>query len=61
MFALLTKDGVLTWTKEFQKVFECIKQKLVTNPILQGSKWEIPFHIHSGASNRSLGVVFNKQ
>ena len=54
MFALLTKDVEFNWIKEFQNVFDCIKKKLMTTLILQGPKWDIPFHIHSNAYDKSL-------
>jgi hypothetical protein len=52
---------VNSWTTTCQKTFEFIKEKLITTPILQGPKWDIPFHIHTDASDKAIGVVLGQQ
>lgn len=61
LFSLLAKDVVFTWTPKCQEAFETIKTKLGTNPILRGPNWELPFHIHTNASNFSMGVVLGQK
>lgn len=61
MFTLLTKDAKFQWTPECQQAFEIIKEKIMTTPVLQGPKWNLPFHIHLDASDKEIGVVLGQQ
>lgn len=49
LFIFLSKDIELCWTTECQKKIECIKQNLITPHVLQGPRWDIPFHVHIDA------------
>ncbi|XP_059068671.1 uncharacterized protein LOC131859137 [Cryptomeria japonica] len=55
------KDVVFSWTPECQEAFETIKTKLVTTPVLRGPNWELPFHIHTDASDASMGAVLGQK
>jgi hypothetical protein len=55
LFTLLSKDVDYFWTLNFQQAFETIKEKLSTSPVLQGTNWDLPFHIDTDASNKSIG------
>jgi hypothetical protein len=46
LFTLLSKDVDYCWTLNHQQVFQIIKEKLSTDPMLQGPNWALPFHIH---------------
>lgn len=61
LFTLSAKDVVFTWTLECQEAFETIKTKLVTTPVLKGPNLELPFHIHTDASNFSMGAVLGQK
>lgn len=45
LFFLLAKINEFKWIDEFYKNFDH-KEKLSTTPILQGTNWSFPFHIH---------------
>jgi hypothetical protein len=38
-------------------LFEILKEKLSTTPVLWGPNWSLPFHICIDASNTALGDV----
>ena len=61
MFLLLAKDANLDWKDECQQAFDFINEKLTNAPILQGSTWELSFHIHTDASDKVIGEVWDKQ
>ncbi|XP_059070597.1 uncharacterized protein LOC131860231 [Cryptomeria japonica] len=61
LFTLLAKDVVFSWTSECQEAFETIKTKLVTTPVLRGPNWELTFHIHTNASNASMGAMLGQK
>lgn len=46
---LLSKDTPFIWTKECQKAFKELKEKLVTTPILVILDWIKEFHMHADA------------
>jgi hypothetical protein len=60
MFTLLSKDVDYCWTLNCQQDFETIKEKLSTAPVLQGPNWALPFHIHTDASDKSVGAVLGQ-
>eukprot|EP00253_Pinus_taeda_P013985 PITA_13985 len=37
-----------------------LKDKLVSAPILRGPNWALPFHIHTDASNKAIGVALGQ-
>ena len=37
-----------------------MKDKLVSAPILKGPNWALPFHIHTDASNKSIGAALGQ-
>lgn len=54
---MLTKDSEFNRTKACGKSFLQLKIFLTQAPILQGLKWSLPFHIHTDASDYTIGVV----
>ena len=57
LFGLLGKDVEFTWIDNCQEALDELKDKLVTALILRGPNWALPFHIHTDASNKSIGVA----
>jgi hypothetical protein len=55
------QDSKFCWSSKCRKAFDNIKEKLKTIIVLRGSKGDIPFHIHTHASNRELGAFLRKQ
>jgi hypothetical protein len=60
LYTLLIKDLEYCWTLNCQQDFETIKEKLKIAPILQGPNLDLPFHIHTNASDKSVGVVLGQ-
>jgi hypothetical protein len=54
---LLKKARVFQWTPKCYKVFETLKEKLNTTPILIFPNWENEFHIDVDASGSALGSM----
>ena len=54
------KDVEFIWTKTYQEALDTLKSKLVTAPILRGPNWALPFHIHTDASNKEIGVALGQ-
>jgi len=60
LFGLLGKDVEFKWTDNYQGALDELKDKLVFAPILRGTNWALPFHIHTDASNKVIGVGLGK-
>jgi hypothetical protein len=54
---ILKKDYQFHWTKECQKRFDTLKQKMVIAPILVFPDWINEFHVHVDEYSIALGVV----
>jgi hypothetical protein len=61
MFTLLSKYNALYLIAESQQAFEIIKEELITTLVLQGIKWDIPFHNHTDSFNKALGAFLGQQ
>jgi hypothetical protein len=59
MEKLLKKDSKFQWTEECQKIFDTLKQKIVTEPILAFPYWSKEFNVHVNASSIALGAVLS--
>jgi hypothetical protein len=46
LFTLLSKDIDFCWIKNAKQPLKILKKNYL-NPVLQGPKWNIPFHIHT--------------
>ena len=57
MEKLLNKDVVFVWIQECQVIFEMLKTKMASKPILVFPDWNKEFHVHVDASSIALGVV----
>jgi hypothetical protein len=57
LFQLLTKDSDFVWTEDCDAAFTRIKELVFSAPILRGTDWALPFHIHTDASQTSIGAV----
>ena len=60
LFGLLWKYVVFIWTDNYEEALDTLKSKLVTAPILRGPNWALPFHIHTHASNKAIGVALGQ-
>eukprot|EP00253_Pinus_taeda_P015895 PITA_15895 len=60
LFGLLGKYVEFIWLENCQEALDILKSKLVTAPILRGPNWALPFHIHTDASNKVIGVDLGK-
>ena len=57
MEKLLKKDATYEWTEECQGIFDTLKAKMASTPILVFPDWDKEFHAHIDASSITLGVV----
>ena len=57
MEKLLNKDVVFTWSLECKSIFDTLKTKMDSIPILVFPYWNKEFHVHVDASSIVLGVV----
>lgn len=60
-FTLLKKDSKFSWIDDCHKSFETIINALTVSPIIKGPTWGEPFHIHTDASNFSIGAVLRQK
>ena len=49
--------AVFEWTDSHQKAFESLKEKLASPPVLAYADYQLPFKLHTDASNTGLGAV----
>jgi hypothetical protein len=61
LFQLLTKDSDFVWTKDCDAAFTRIKELVCSAPILRGLDWALPFHIHTNASQTTVGAILGQQ
>lgn len=61
LFALLHKDNEFKWIANYEEAFQTIKEKLTTTPVLRGPNCELPFNIHTDASNYAIGAVLGQE
>jgi hypothetical protein len=54
---ILKKDCQFQWIEECQQIFNTLKQKMVTAPILVFPNWSKEFHVHVDASSIALGSM----
>ena len=57
MEKLLKKDASYEWTQECQGIFDTIKAKMASTPILVFPDWNKEFHVHIDTSSIALGVI----
>ncbi|CAG8646799.1 14046_t:CDS:1, partial [Racocetra fulgida] len=57
---LLQKDVEFIWTEEHNKIFNYLKQYLITAPILQYSDYNEPFIIFTDASYQGLEAILSQ-
>ena len=62
LFKLLAKDVHFYWDTNCQIVFQKLKEKISTTPILSGLNWTLPFHIIStDASYTAIGAYLGQK
>ena len=57
LFGILGKNVEFIWTENCQEALDVLKGKMVTAPILRGPNWDLPFNIHTDASNKAIGAT----
>ena len=58
---LLDKDIAFEFNKECEKVFDCLKEKLTTAPIIIALDWSIGFELMCDASDYAVEVVLGQR
>ena len=58
---LLKKDVPYNWTKQHQEIFEILKEKLTTAPILSYPDFNQSFILSTDASTTGLGAVLSQK
>ena len=61
MTRLTQKNIPFKWTEEQQHVFEELKQRLISKPILNFPDYEQPFHLFTDASQTSMGAALMQE
>ena len=56
----ITGQTTFSWNQEQQKAFEILKEALVSAPILAYPQFDLPFELHTDASNISIGAVLSQ-
>jgi hypothetical protein len=54
---ILKKDSQFHWIEECQQIFDMLKHKMVTAPILVFPDWSKEFHVHFDAASIALGAM----
>ncbi|XP_026454743.1 uncharacterized protein LOC113355971 [Papaver somniferum] len=57
---LLRKDKSWAWDDECRRSFDALKEAVSTEPVLCLPSFDVPFEVHTDASDRSLGGVLGK-
>ena len=61
MEKLLKKDAAYEWTQECKGIFDTLKAKMASAPILAFPYWNKEFHVHINTSSIALGVILAQQ
>ncbi|KAF3662453.1 hypothetical protein FXO37_12442 [Capsicum annuum] len=54
---LLKKDVKWVWSEKFDAAFQTLKEAIASEPILKLPDFELPFEVHTDASNKAVGGV----
>jgi hypothetical protein len=54
---LLKKDRLWQWTGQYQAAFNKLKDVVASEPVLRLPNFELPFEVHTDASNKAIGDV----
>lgn len=54
---LLKKDHKWQWTVACQEAFDKLKAEVATEPVLRLPDFELPFEVHTDASDKAIGGV----
>jgi len=60
MEKLLKKDAAYEWTQECKGIFDTLKAKMASAPILAFPYWNKEFHVHINTSSIALGVILTQ-
>lgn len=54
---LLKKDAKWVWSKQCEEAFQNLKNAIASEPILKLPDFELPFEVHTDASDKAIGGV----
>ena len=54
---LLKKDAKWVWSKQCEEAFQNLKNAIASKPILKFPDFELPFEVHTDASDKAIGGV----
>lgn len=60
LYKLLKKDATFEWTEAQENIFQHLKSKLISRPILQYPDFSKEFILTTDASNLGLGAVLSQ-
>jgi hypothetical protein len=61
MTNLLVKDSTFNFSDSCLKAFNCLKEKLISAPIVVAPDWSLPFEIMCDASDSAVGAVLGQR
>ena len=61
LFRSLKKDKNWVWTDACQEAFEKLKATMSSEPVLRLPDFELPFKVHTNASNKAIGGVLMQE
>jgi hypothetical protein len=61
LYGLLRKNAPFLWTHVHTEAINILKEKLASAPIVKFPNYELPFHIHTDASNQGIAAVLMQE
>ncbi|XP_057826901.1 uncharacterized protein LOC131038479 [Cryptomeria japonica] len=61
LYSLLTQNVEFEWTPTCEEAFSKLKGALTQALVLKGPNWSLSFHIHTDASDFSIGAVLGQK
>ena len=55
------KVAPFNFSNDYLQVFELLKEKLITAPIIMAPDWSLPFEVICNASDYALGAVLGQK
>ena len=61
LYGLLRKNAPFIWTSAHTDAINILKEKLASSPIVKFPNYELPFHVHTDASNSGIAAVLMQE
>lgn len=61
LYGLLRKNAPFLWTPAHTDAINILKEKLASSPIVKFPNYELPFHLHTDASNSGIAAVLMQE